>query len=149
MLKLACPRCKRECLENEVLPEDQKGKRPPKTRCANCGAEWPSFVEAFKEVQAAGKFSLDNVEGLLRKAKAYVRGGRNVASRLRTAKRKIGNAAVALRHAGEEGALDSAGADLEGALASLLGGISDIRTAKKGEEAPLADEAEDEKDADG
>jgi len=136
-LKLPCPRCQGR-LEKRVVDKDKKAD----VRCSVCKAAWPAYKAVFVEAQrrvAGGGVSLDGIRKALVKTQAFARGGRNVASRLRAAKQKLDVAIEAVRSVKEKGAVDAIGDSVEGIIGQVILALDDLKDAKAGTVAPLAD----------
>lgn len=147
VLPVPCPRCARAGreghLERELPPEPEKGSPPAAVRpsssvhCIQCGTVWPNYLAALKELQSGQKLSLDKAEDMLLKAKAYMRGGRNITERLRSAQRRIRKAVEGARNLKQEGAVADIGANLESVIDDLIGGVGDAKEAIKGNVTPF------------
>lgn len=147
MLVNPCPRCaaggKKGHLEKDVQAPEVK--TPPPVRCIDCGTQWPNYLAMFKEAQGlkGPGVSLDRIQEMLGKGKAYVRGARNVAERVRGIQGKLRDTAAAVKNIKQKGAVTEIGANLEDVLTEMMSGIDDVKDAVKGEVAPfIGEEAE-------
>lgn len=134
--KMPCPRCKGK-LEKQVLPSDSKEKA--EVRCQGCKVVWPSYAVMLKDCKpAAGpKLGLGDIQRIIARGKAAVRGSRNVVERIRAVQTNIRRAVSSIKNIKEEGAVEEVGDSVENILDQAILALEDMKDIKLGEMKPF------------